>query len=71
MGLDLHEYLLRRGTGNVLEGPETWGARIVEQWTQEGLIGSCGDMSKDSPELARELRANLEAELAAEQRDAS
>lgn len=45
------------------ESPATWGAQILAQWQQEGLIGPFGDPDKDSTEVARDLRRSLEAEL--------
>ena len=45
------------------KGPQTWGARVIEKWRQSGVIGSYGNMSKDSPEYARDLRSRVEADL--------
>jgi len=61
-GLDLPEFAKLR----LLEAvppTKTWGAAVLEKWKQSGIIGAFGDMSKDSSEVARELRGRLEVEL--------
>jgi hypothetical protein len=42
---------------------KTWGERAIEKWRQAAILGEYGDMSKDSPEFSRELRARVEADL--------
>lgn len=51
--------------------PPTWGARAVDRWKQSGLLGVYGDMSKDAPVYARELRAQVEEELFSRDADAA
>jgi hypothetical protein len=49
----------------------SWGASVVDKWRREGLLGAYGDMNKDSPEAARELRAKVEDDLFCRDADAA
>ena len=69
-GMALPEFVKLRALENVPPA-QTWGAQVIEKWKQAGVIGSYGDLSKDSPELARELRGRLETDLFQRPRDAA
>ena len=68
-GIDPESVL--RGLVESLPPPRTWGARAVERWKQAGLLGAYGDMSKDAPVYARELRAQVEGDLFRRDADAA
>lgn len=68
-GSDPESVLL--GLVETLPAAQTWGARVVEKWQREGLLGAYGDMTKDSTVVARELRAKVQDELFCRDADAA
>lgn len=55
-GLEANEYI-KNLFEQALPMPSMTPAQAVEYWQQEGLIGSYGDPTIDSPTLAQQLRS--------------